>query len=375
MHPRGSDGPDACHSAVPGQTRTLTLPPVPRRPLVLALVAWVAAAGCGGGRGGDRRSGTTAAPAPATSAVTTTTAPTVWPLTGQPAPAGAPVRRPALVVKIDNGPPARPQSGLNQADVVVEEQVEGGVTRFFSVFHSTDADPVGPVRSARTTDIQLVSAMNRPLFAYAGTNATFQRLVNAAPLVDVGYDAASGDYSRRRDRPAPYNLYSSTAALFRRAPAGAGPPPALFTFRPAGTAADGAAANRLHLEFRNAARITTAVDYAWDGAAGVWRRSQAGAAHVDATGAQVGPRNVVVQFVNYRDTGQRDQANSPVPEAVLVGQGEAWVLSDGKIVRGTWSKPSPSSVTTYSDSQSRPIALTPGQTWVELPLPGSATVG
>src|SRR5207248_7264863 len=114
-----------------------------------------------------------------------------------------------------------------------------------------------------------------------------QALVSRAPLVDVGINAASGDYSRHGDRPAPYNLYSSTSALFRRAPAGAGPPPAWFRFRAAGQAAvGGAPAARLHIEVKGA-RITTGVDYAPD--AGVWAPPRdRGAAH-DAAGVQVAP--------------------------------------------------------------------------------------
>jgi hypothetical protein len=290
------------------------------------------------------------------------------PLTGLP-PAAS---RPALVVKIDNAPKARPQAGLNQADVVVEEKVEDGVTRFFTVFHTADADPVGPVRSARSTDLALTGALNRPLFAYSGTNATFQALVSRAPLVDVGINAASRDYSRHTDRPAPYNLYSSTSTLFRRAPAGSGPPPAWFRFRAAGQpVAGGSPATRLHVEFKGA-HVTTLVDYAWD--AGGWRRSQDGAAHTDAAGTQVAPANVVVQFVSYVDTGQRDRSNTAVPEAQLVGSGEAWVLTGGSVVKGSWSKPSPDAVTRLTDGAGADILLTPGRTWVELAPAGAAAL-
>src|SRR5438477_157056 len=117
-----------------------------------------------------------------------------WPLTGLHADDLAKRNRPALVVKIDNAPLARPPTGINAADIVVEEKVEDGVTRFFTIFHSADADVVGPVRSARTTDIELVGALNHPLFAYAGANARFQALVNQAPLIDVGVNRAPADY-------------------------------------------------------------------------------------------------------------------------------------------------------------------------------------
>ena len=342
------------------------------------LVALSLAAACGGGSGDDD-----AAPAPTTGPTTTaapetttTAAPApagpLAPLTGLPAPDPSLLGRPALVVKIDNAPKGRPQAGINQADVVVAEKVEDGITRLFTVFHSTDADPVGPVRSARSTDIVLAAALNRPLFSYSGTNAAFQALVNAAPLVDVGHSRASSDYRRQRGRPAPYNLFSSTPALFRRAPAGAGPPSPLFRYRAAGAApAAGAPAGGVRIEYRGA-NVTTVVEYAWDPGAGGWARTQNGSAHVDAAGARVAPANVVVQFAEYRDTGQRDTSGAVVPEAHLVGDGEAWVLTAGQLVRGRWSRPSEQAPTAWTDAAGAPIELTPGRTWVELPPPGSA---
>jgi hypothetical protein len=276
------------------------------------------------------------------------------------------------VVKIDNAPKARPQSGLAQADIVIEEKVEDGVTRFFAIFQSQDSNPVGPVRSARTTDISLVTPLNRPLFAYSGTNATFQQLVNKAPLVDVGYNAVSAEYRRDGKRPAPYNLFSDTAALFKHAPAGAAPPPPQFTYRAATTPSAGTPVTHLHIEFKGA-HVTTLVDYQWDAAAGVWRRSQDGGPHMDAANIQVAPKNVVVEFVEYVDTGQRDQSKTVVPEGKVIGGGDAWVLTDGKLITGKWSKPDPAAVTAYTDAAGNPIPLTPGQTWVELPPPNSAS--
>lgn len=340
-----------------------------RRTPVPALVALcLLAAACGGGDDGDDDATTTS-----TSAATTSAAPAadVAPLTGLPQPDAARRGRVALVVKLDNAPRGRPQAGINQADVVVVEKVEDGITRLFTVFHTNDADPVGPVRSARSTDIALVTPLNRPLFAYAGTNAAFQRLVDEAPLVDVGFNKAAGDYRRQGGRPAPYNLFTTTSALFQRAPAGSAPPPALFAYRAAGQAAAGDPAGGVRLEYRGR-NVTTRVDYAWDAAAGGWQRSQDGAPSVDTAGVQVAPRNLVVQLVSYRDTGQRDRSGAVVDEAELIGEGEAWIFTDGRVVRGRWSKPAAEAVTAYTDGAGAPVALTPGTTWVELPPAGAA---
>ena len=328
-------------------------------------------AACGGGGGDDKvaaRTTTTAGTTPAPA-----TAGDLAPLTGLPQADAARRARMALVVKLDNAPNGRPQAGLNQADVVVVEKVEGHITRLFTIFQTNDSDPVGPVRSARSTDVALVTPLNRPLFAYAGTNATFQALIDKAPIIDVGFNKAGGDYSRKGGRPAPYNLFSNTSALYKRAPAGAKAPPPLFTYRGAGQAATGDPASGLHVEYQARGRATK-MDYAWDAGSGTWKRSQDGTPFNDAAGAQVAPRNVVVQFVTYKDTGQRDRSGAVVDEAQLVGTGDAWVLTDGKVTKGAWSKPTAEAVTAYNDAAGKPVGLTPGTTWVELPPPGAAQV-
>ena len=338
-----------------------------RRP-VLAVLATLLLASCGGGDDEPEPATATTAPAPAP-------APSAgMPLTGLPVDA-ARVGRPALVVKIDNAPKARPQAGINQADVVIEEAVEGGVTRFVTFFHSADADSVGPVRSARSTDILVTSPFNRPLFGYSGANALFQAQVASAPLVNVGVDAFPADYRRQGGRPAPYNLFTSTPRLYAHTPPGAGPPPPMFVYRAPGQGVGSAGAvpaGGVRMEYRG--NIVTAVQYGWDAPTGTWRRSQDGGAHVDAAGAPVAPRNVVVQFTAYVDTGLRDRSGAAVPEGQVVGEGEAWVFTDGKVVKGRWRKTAPEAVTQYVDTAGAPVALTPGQTWVELPVPGGARI-
>ena len=289
------------------------------------------------------------------------------PLTGLPGPAPT---RPALLVKIDNAPKARPQAGLNHADLVVEELVEGGITRFFAVFHSQDADPVGPVRSARSTDIAIASALHKPLFAYSGANRVFEEQVHRAPLVDVGAKAAPDRYRRDRGRRAPYNLFSGTPALYQLAPADAVPPPAAFVYRAAGEPPTGPGMVAVQ---RAGIAWATPVEWEWDPAVGGWWRNQAGRRHVDTGGRGVAPPNVVVQFVDYRDTGLRDSSGAPVPEAQVVGEGDAWVLTGGHLVPGRWSKPSPDAVTRYIDGTGADIRLAPGRTWLELARPGTAS--
>jgi hypothetical protein len=339
--------------------------------LVAFLVISLALAGCSGG---DKKAKpSTGGPAPATTGAPSV-APGADPLTGLRSPAG-PVARPALIVKIDNAPKGRPQAGINEADVVVEEGVEGGVTRLAAIFHSRDAMSVGPVRSARSTDISIAAPLRRPLFGYSGTNAAFAELVRKAPLVDVGVGRFPTAYHREPGRPQTYNLFTSTEPLFHAAPGDVTVPPPLFGYRPEGEGVAAAAserAGRVRAQWKG--RIVTTVIYEWDQQAKTWLRTQDGTPHVDADGNRVAPRNVVFQLVNYHNTGFVDRSGAEVPEAELIGEGEAWVLTDGRLVKGRWSRPGPDVVTTYTEGSGTPIRLTPGRTWLELVPIGNLNV-
>lgn len=321
-----------------------------------------------------------AAPAPAKAAATqpastttSTTLPPTYPLTGRPA-GLAEARRPALVVKIENAPESRPQAGLEMADVVYEEVVEGGITRFLAVFQSTGAPLVGPVRSVRPTDPDIVWPIGG-LFAYSGGTRKFIDLLHRAPVRDVGADADGGAYERRRGHAAPHNLYTSTAKLYQQASPTDAPPSQLFRYLAAGHAFGGVGVLPVvHLDLVLGAPSRAAWD--WDAATGLWKRSENGTPHVVEGGAQVAATNVIIQFTPYGDSpGDFDPARNPVPRAGVVGTGEAWVLSGGQLVKGTWAKFAPPSVTTYTDSSGAPIALAPGRTWVELvPVGAPATI-
>lgn len=304
---------------------------------------------------------------------TTTTVPLpVAPLTGLAGDHGDRLDRPAAVVKIDNVAKAHPQAGINQADVVYEERVEGSVTRLLAVFHSTDAAPVGPVRSARTSDIGIFTPLHRPYFAWSGANKTFAAAIRRSAVFDAGFDAATRHYHRAGNRPGPHDLMlESTADLLAIPSEGSAPPPALFAYRAEGTPVVGAEpVIGVHVSYGSGGGAAP-VEYRWDGTG--WARTQSGAPHVDTEGVQVAPANVIVQFTPYASSGVNDQFGQPIPEAQTVGSGEAWVLTDGGLVVGTWHKPSLEAVTTYLDAAGQPIALTPGRTWVALTPPGGAT--
>ena len=277
--------------------------------------------------------------------------------------------RPALIVKIDNVEAARPQIGINRADVVFEELVEGGFTRLAAIFHSNIADPVGPVRSMRTSDINLFAWMNRPLFANSGGNGAARGAVAESDLIDVGHSSDFSDlYSRNRERRAPHNLYANTSEIWAaasNAELDAGAPPPMFRFRtpddtlPASATPVGGVAIRYG---------SVDVTYTWNGTG--WARTQDGSPHVDANGVVAAPANVIVQFINYRNSF----ADAASPEAIAVGSGTAWIFTDGNVIEGSWSRLDEAMETTYTDADGAIVALTPGSTWISLPKPGNASL-
>ena len=295
--------------------------------------------------------------------------PDVAPLTGLPA--GALNRR-AVVVKIDNVRPARPQFNINSADIVYEELVEAGATRFAAVFHSKRETTVGPVRSARTTDIGIAASFNRPVFAFSGANSIVERLVRRAPLVDRGAESRGDLYRRLGSRPAPHNLLTSTTALENAASDRAGPPPH-FAYRAEGEeiAGDVPTASTIRLRYLRGAGVP--VRYEWDPRVDGWRRFQNNSRHIDAAGVQIAPQNVVVQIVPYEDAGMTDKFGEDLYEAEMIGTGEALIFTDGHVFEATWTKPTLRSVTTYTDADGNHIPLTPGRTWVALVPPGGVS--
>ncbi len=306
---------------------------------------------------------------------TTTTAPSAtYPLTGLPVTSPANATRAALNVKIDNVPDALPQAGVNAADVVYEEIVEGGFTRLLGVFQSTDADDIGPVRSVRPTDPDLAAPFGG-VFSFSGGSARFEALIRSTPgltPVSEGDDRAA--YPNHGPHTGDHTAYTSTAALYGHAPAGSKPPPPFSPFLKAGQSFAPAGATP-------ATGITLAIGsqsagFDFDVATKTWKRTQNGRPDMLQDGSQIASANVIIEFVPLVAVeGATDSVGSQVYESKLQGTGDAWVLSDGKVVKGKWSKSSQTAMTTYADAAGAPIPLSPGRTFVELPEVGAqATV-
>jgi hypothetical protein len=207
-------------------------------------------------------------------ATTTTVAPDpVYPLTGIENPDPVIAARPALVVKIDNAGGARPQSGFNEADLVFEEIVNDHITRFAMVFQSGDSNPVGPIRSGRLQDVALFTALDHPLFAWSGGNATVTNEIDNSELVNIGPSHARV-YYRAKDRSIPHNLYSKTEDLYTQTPPFAPPAKQQFAYREPGAPAAGTPSAGVGVKLDS-----IDVDWAWNAEKGLYFREMEGRPH------------------------------------------------------------------------------------------------
>ncbi len=302
------------------------------------------------------------------STTTSTTIPAnpVMPLTGLPIVDPMVAARSALVVKIDNHPNARPQSGLNQADIVFEENVEK-LTRFAAVFQSINPDPVGPIRSGRTQDVELLGSLNKPIFGWSGGNPGVTEAINGSDFIVANVQGnarkASQAY-RSRDRSAPHNLYAQGSGLFTMSPEVPSPPPQQFGYRKDGAAVAGVASGGVDLKMDG-----VNVTWKFDTKSSKYLRFQGGNAHNDAALGQVSADNVVVLVVDY----QRSDVDSNSPEAQTTGTGEVYVFSGGKVLHGKWTRTERLAPYLLTADSGDPILLTPGRTWVELARIDSTT--
>ncbi|MDQ1748308.1 MAG: hypothetical protein QOD07_2571 [Frankiaceae bacterium] len=337
---------------------------------ILGLGGLAGLAACGGGHHPKAvASPSVTAPSPtATPTSTPVAAPVTCPLTGLAPGRGQDPHRPALAVKIDNVDVSRPQAGIGKADVVVEELVEGGLTRLFAVFQCDGAPRIEPVRSARTSDADLLALLHGSVFAFSGANpAALPPIRKVGDTVMISASSAGQFFRRDGSRPAPHNEYAASAPLvaagLARRPGLVAPPP-MFRYGVLDVAAARPA--------RVVAVRWPAASAAWTWQGGGWQRTQNGTPDLLADGHRVSAANVVIMSIRLGSTGIRDVLGNASPLDVTVGpKRPVWVLRDGRVVRGTWERRSISTGWVLLDPRGNPIALKPGRTWVEL-LPSPA---
>jgi hypothetical protein len=293
-------------------------------------------------------------------------APAVDPLTG-----GKLSANPVVAVKIDNTSAGRPQYGVSKADVVYIEQVEGGLTRMMAIFHTRLPTEVGPVRSVRTTDVDVLQAYGKPVLVFSGGAGGPLGKLASSPVVDA---SGADGYWRSDAAYEPYNLHADLTRVVASVGGSAGKARKVgFTF--AATDKRLAAAPRA-----TDIRVTMQAGYtgfSYDPTHGRYLVSNSGGAATDETGTQFTAANVLVQNVYDEPDGNYDSIGSPSFYTHTIGHGTFTLYRDGKAISGVWYRDDAAGATRYTDPKTHTmVSFKPGNTWVLLaPQTSQVTTG
>lgn len=271
----------------------------------------------------------------------------------------------SVACKIDNSEAARPQLNLNRTDIVFDEMVEGGLTRLVAIWHSDLPDAVGPVRSIRPMDPDIISPFGG-IVCYSGGQAVFTNMMrntnvfNASETTEQG----KGTFSRSKDRFAPHNVIVNVLKLSTDHPE-IPAPPAQFNYSQdlasASAATAGAQVKDFSVYFPSAL-----AQWAPNADSTLWLRTQDKKVHTDAAdGSQIRAVNVVVMQVEV-DHGFLDRKYGNVPKDVVIGTGKAYIFTAGKMLEAIWTKPSRETSISLALADGTPVTLAPGNTWIEL---------
>ncbi|MFL3868571.1 DUF3048 domain-containing protein [Streptomyces griseobrunneus] len=300
--------------------------------LIAALLLTLLAAGCTGGGGPEPGSGSSS-------------------------PSGTGAGAKVLAAKIDNVRPARPQTGLDRADVVYVEQVEAGLSRLLAVYSSEVPPVIGPVRSARETDLELLRQFDRPVLAFSGAQSRLLPAIERAPLDAVPPSVAPRAYVREPGRPAPHNLYLRAERIPYAAPGSQAVEALGLRFGPApegGTA----------VESRTVRFPSARTSFTWSAGQERWLISMDGSAARTSEGERLGAATVIVQEVTVRPSSFGDRSGNNTPFTETVGSGTAQVLRDGRTYEARWSRPSADADTRFTTPDGRRIDLAEGPLWI-----------
>lgn len=280
------------------------------------------------------------------------------PLRGTTVPAGS-LNHASVAAKIDNQGDARPQLGLERTDMVFEELVEGGITRYVAIWQTDIPELLGPVRSIRPMDPDIVSPF-RGIICYSGGQYRFLTLMRNTPVYNAihGQSDTQDTFFRAQDRPAPHDVIVKAREVLAQHPKIA-PPPQQFAYSLDGASStagkDGTPTEVIKYRFSSWFHGT----WSWDASGDQWLRSQQGNVDVDSNGNQLTATNVVIIRVNVVD-------DHDVPKTELYGGGEAWFSSGGATVHGSWSKASANTPLRLVDDHGVTVRLAAGNTWFEL---------
>lgn len=271
---------------------------------------------------------------------------------------------PILVVKIDDTPAAHPQAGLEDADVVYIEQVEGGLTRLAAVFSSKIPDVIGPVRSARISDIELLEQYGRVAFAYSGAQSKLLPVIAEANLENLGAQRQGRDiYANDPARMAPTAMMLQAKALMVKV---------------ATQGSSIAVSKNIGWNFGDKPDTGTAIisakvswpassyDITWSISEKRWLLSNRGLPDLAASGIHLGPTTFVIQLVSITPSEYFDKVGGVTPLSATVGSGKGFILRDGLAIDSLWNRPTVDAGTSWTLPTGEEILFAPGQIWVAL---------
>ena len=264
-------------------------------------------------------------------------------------------------MKLDNTRNAQPHAGLDRADIVYIEEVEYGITRLAAVFSSEVPKRIGPVRSARITDIDLLAQYGSPAFSFSGVQRKMWPVIDASTLIDISPNKAASAYERDFNRRAPYNYFLNGRKGLSAAP-------------------DASLDREIGLRFdpkpppNGLVGLSARVE--WPASSAAFTYDQASRLYdvsmndrsAEAEGRDVGQQaaTVVIQYVKQEPSRFFDKGGGNTPHAITIGEGDAVIMRDGLMYLGRWSRPDADSGTTFTDKDGQLLTFKPGQQWIAL---------
>jgi hypothetical protein len=264
-----------------------------------------------------------------------------------------------LAVKLDNTYNSHPHTGLMAADVVYLEEVEYGLTRYLAVYSSRYPKSIGPIRSARISDMELLEQYGKVAFAYSGANPGILDDIAAAPLYPLSNDAGASGYRRSSERVAPWNLFGDPDELLKGARKATKAKDVGFTFD------DEVPSGGKRVKEFTAFWPGAQANFVWSAQEDRWLLSMDGSPSMSTEGPQLGGTTVVIQRVDVYPSQYGDSFGGVTPYTATVGKGRAWLFRDGQVWPITWSRPKAAEGTTWRYRGER-VPFDPGQVWVLL---------